>query len=326
MKITNQQQTFALNLFYISCMGPAEVAAWVLLGYIWPIVEFTSGKKQNAPSQSCVPGIPNSYSLIIPNCFLFTIRKTSAEGIASAGELRVWHYLGAGKPKKARSSGYRTIFVAYTVAVFGTSLLYMFSPHLVSWVTPDPTLQRMIYDAIPLVGISHIGLATSLVCWATLSAQGRCRLAMTVVWGGIWIVTIPLALIFVTVKRWNIQGLVAALIMGYTVSGVAQIALVLTSDWRRLSKKFEVEVSTSSPPEYSSSSSSSSSSGLSGSAASASGDESPISDSSLSASSCSIYNDESLCEASVALSSSSCYEDDPSIHRPGPDSTGDKSI
>jgi hypothetical protein len=258
------------------------------------------------------------------------MRQISAEGIASAGELRVWHYLGAGKPQKARSSGYRTIFMAYTVAVFGTSLLYMFSPLLVSWATPDPTLQRMIYDAIPLVGVSHIGLATSLVCWATLSAQGRCRLAMTVVWGGIWIVTIPLALIFVTVKRWNIQGLVAALIMGYTVSGVAQIALVLTSDWRRLAEKFEGEILTSSPPEYSpsssSSSSSSSSAGPSGNSASASGDESPISDSSLSASSCSIYNDESLCEASVALSSSDCCEDDPSIQRPGPDSTDDNSI
>jgi Na+-driven multidrug efflux pump len=143
--------------------------------------------------------------------------------------------MGAGKPYKAQRAGFKTIFFALFIAIFVTSFLYMFAKPIVQMVTPDPTLQLMLLNSIPLVGISQIGLATSTVCWAVLGAQGRYRLATGIALIGSWLVTIPLSILSVNVLGWNLQGPVAALVIGYTVSGAIQISMVLSSDWEKLS-------------------------------------------------------------------------------------------
>jgi hypothetical protein len=96
-------------------------------------------------------------------------------------------------------------------------------------------LQYMLFNALPLVGISQIGLATSTICWAVMGAQGRFQLATGIAIIGSWIVTIPLAIVSIHILGWNLQGPVAALVIGYTVSGAIQIAFVWTSDWQKLS-------------------------------------------------------------------------------------------
>jgi Na+-driven multidrug efflux pump len=143
--------------------------------------------------------------------------------------------MGAGKPYKAKRAGFKAIFLAFTISIFVASFLYMLATPIVRLVTPDVTLQYMLFNALPLVGISQIGLATSTICWAVMGAQGRYQLATGIAIIGSWIVTIPLAILSIRTLKWNLQGPVAALVIGYTVSGAIQIAFVWTSDWQKLS-------------------------------------------------------------------------------------------
>jgi hypothetical protein len=157
------------------------------------------------------------------------------DAIANAGAVRVGHYMGAGKPEMARQVTQKTIFVSLCAAVVVASLLCLLAKPMLATLTPDPTLQHMIYNTLPLVGMSQVILATSIVCVSVLGAQGRYTLATTSAWIGSWCVSIPLAYLLVNQVGWNLKGPVAASVIGSTLSGAAQIAVVLSSDWTRLS-------------------------------------------------------------------------------------------
>lgn len=71
--------------------------------------------------------------------------------LADAAEVRVGFHMGAGQPRKAKVIGYKALYLGLIVAVFSTSFLFVLSPQISMWLTPDPTLQRMIFDVLPLV-------------------------------------------------------------------------------------------------------------------------------------------------------------------------------
>jgi len=89
-------------------MGPAEVAAWGILGVIWDTFE----------------------------------RITS--GFADAAEVRIGFRMGAGQPLKAKLAAYKAICMSVMVALVSTVVLAIMAGHLPRWMTPDPTLQKMV--------------------------------------------------------------------------------------------------------------------------------------------------------------------------------------
>jgi Na+-driven multidrug efflux pump len=113
--------------------------------------------------------------------------------------------------------------------------MYMLALPICRLVTPDPTLQRMIYNVMPLIGLSQMALVISTTCWTILGAQGRYRVATKLGFCGSWLVTIPCAAVSVFYLNLNIQGPVASIVVGSTMSGTAIMGFVLTSDWKRLS-------------------------------------------------------------------------------------------
>lgn len=94
---------------------------------------------------------------------------------------------------------------------------------------------RLRYDTATtlLAPRSLDGRYLKKLCWSLIGAQGRFRLAtlITIVSG--WFVTIPLAAFFVYVLHINLQGLVASVTIGYSVSGTALMYLLLRSNWSK---------------------------------------------------------------------------------------------
>ena len=71
--------------------------------------------------------------------------------LSSAGEVRVGSLLGGGRPVEAKMTAYKATYFGAVMAVFSTGLLFCFAEQIPSWLTPDPTLQRMIFETLPLV-------------------------------------------------------------------------------------------------------------------------------------------------------------------------------
>lgn len=181
-------------------LGPAEVAAWAVLGAIWEIFEALT------------------------------------EGIGEAAAIQVAFLLAALQPDRARKLANTVIYLAVVQAILVTSILYMAGTYLTVLLTTDPVLQHLINDTIALLGLANVTMAFCQVSWSLIGAQGRFRLATSVVFAARWLVTIPMALLTILVWDLDLNAVSGALVIGYASAASALTFIVLRSDWERLAR------------------------------------------------------------------------------------------
>lgn len=181
--------------------GPAEVAVWGLLGYIWEFAEYIG------------------------------------EAIADATEVRVANLLASQRPALARYSSHKSLFLGVMTSLGMASLILGLRRHLPSWLTTDETLQGMLSDLLPLVCVGLAALTFGSMSWTILCAQGRMRLATAVTLFGSVLITLPLSVVSTFVLNYNLQGLLASIVIGYGLSGIVNSFIMVTSKWERISVK-----------------------------------------------------------------------------------------
>ncbi|KAG7368668.1 MATE efflux family protein [Nitzschia inconspicua] len=180
-------------------MGPAEVAAWGMIGYVWSAFE------------------------------------TVTDGFGDAAEVRVGFRMGAGQPGIAKLVGEKSIYIGLAVAVYESGLVFVIAEYLPALLTPDPTLQKMLFELIPLIGFAQILMVAGMEAWAVLGAQGRVRLATVIEFVVSWFIGVPLSAAFVFGFNFNLESMVASLTIAYTVGANVYLYTLFTSDWEALS-------------------------------------------------------------------------------------------
>jgi Na+-driven multidrug efflux pump len=174
------------------------------------------------------------FHLVSYICFSNAFRNF-ADGFGDAAEVRVGFRMGAGQVRQAKLCTDKALYVSLTTAVYATGLLFCLAMYIPGWLTPDPTLQRMIFDIIPLIGFGQILMVWGMVAWAILGAQGRIRIATVLEAFISWGIGAPIAAIFVFVFNYNIEGIVGGLSIGYTIGTNVYLYMLDTSDWESLS-------------------------------------------------------------------------------------------
>jgi len=213
-------------------LGPEEVVAWSILGYIWETFE------------------------------------ASTEGIGGSAEVRVGYHLGRGNPGMAKLAAYKSLFVGTCLGIFVTAILFLIGTHLPELFTTDLTIQKGIGEVIPYVGLGNVSMTYGMICWSIVGAQGRYRLATGFAFLTSWGIMIPVAAIMTFLCNYNLKGLVSSVIFGYSALSTCLSLILLQSDWEEASRKImdihaftgQVDSSDSESGEVDSKSSSSSSS------------------------------------------------------------------
>lgn len=193
--------------FFAAHNGPIEVATWAILGTIWETFE------------------------------------VSINGIGDASEIRVAYHLGNGDPDMARTSAYKSILLGFLSSILLTSVLLSMGNSLPTWFTSDPAMQHMLWKLLPLVGIGNVTMAGGMIAWSLVGAQGRFRLATTVISLASWLVTIPLGALSVYLFNIGLQGLTAAVAIGYSTAGTVLFFILMQSDWEVLSRNVVADAS-----------------------------------------------------------------------------------
>jgi multidrug resistance protein, MATE family len=157
------------------------------------------------------------------------------DGFGDAAEVRVGFRMGAGQIDIAKLVGEKSIYFGLVIAVFETGVIFVMAENLSVWMTPDPTLQRLLFDLIPLIGFAQILMVAGMEAWAVIGAQGRVRLATVIEFVISWFIGVPLCAIFVYAFNLNLESLVAALTIAYTVGANVYLYILFKSDWEGLS-------------------------------------------------------------------------------------------
>jgi hypothetical protein len=114
--------------------------------------------------------------------------------------------------------------------------MYMAGKYLAVLFSTDPTIQHMTNNSIALLGLANVTMAFSQVSWSLIGAQGRFRLATSVVFFSRWLVTIPMALVSIFGFFLDLNSVSGSLVVGYATASCALTFIVLRSDWERLAR------------------------------------------------------------------------------------------
>ena len=192
--------------FFAATLGPAEAAAWAVMGFVWDVFESTT------------------------------------EAIGESSELRVAYHLGKGRPAMAKLAAYKSIILGAVVSIFMAIIFISLIDILPALMTRDITMQAMLEEIFPLVALGNVTMSMGMICWHVVGAQGRYHLSTTVAIVISFAVTIPLGAIMTIGLIINLQGLAFSAVTGYTVIAMILFALILMSDWEKLSEKIQKQV------------------------------------------------------------------------------------
>jgi hypothetical protein len=182
-------------------MGEAEVATWAILGVMWQVTD------------------------------------SIVSGIGDAAEIRVAYHLGNNHPALAKLTAYKSMLIGMLGSVILSGTFYAYVDEIPALITSDATIQAMLADVLPYLGIGNLALAFGYICWYILGAQSKYKIGTWITLAGSWGITLPLGFVFVYHLNWDLQGLSAAVVLGYVAMGVALSYTVLNSDWKRRAQK-----------------------------------------------------------------------------------------
>lgn len=122
-------------------------------------------------------------------------------------------------------------------AVVVSIVFFCVLDYIPGWFTVDSTLQEMLAGTLPYVVVGDLAATFTTMCWYMLGAQGRFKFATWLNFLASWGITIPLAAYFTYKLEFNMEGLVAALVLGYVCTGVFFTVVFLSSDWVARARK-----------------------------------------------------------------------------------------
>jgi len=190
-----------LLTLFVQFLGPAEVAAWAVFGSIWDVLE------------------------------------ASTEGISEAAAIRVAYHLSNSQPITAKKVAYKALFWTVIGALLLSSILLLSGRHLIVALTVDYTLQHLVNDLIGLMALANLSMCFAQVCWSLIGAQGRFNMATLVVMVCRWLVTMPLALIFIFALKYDEVSLAGAVAAGSATSASLLACILFSSDWNEVAEE-----------------------------------------------------------------------------------------
>ena len=166
---------------------------------------------------------------------LWDVLEAFTEGIGEAAAIQVAFLLAAAQPERARKLSHSVLYIGLVQSLFITSTLFMGGRRLATLLTTDNTMQHMMNNSMTLLGFANIAMSFSQVGWSLIGAQGRFRLATSVMFFSRWLVTIPMALVTIFVFFLDLSSISGCLIVGYFTASCVLTFVLIRSDWDRLS-------------------------------------------------------------------------------------------
>lgn len=156
-----------------------------------------------------------------------------AMGIGNALATIVGQNLGAEQVKRARKSIKTSALLSTFFMVTGGILLYPFIPAVIKLFNNNPeiasqgiTYLRLITLSLPLMGFFQIFVGT-------FQGSGHTIMAMIIMTGRLWILRIPMIIIFKYYSSWGSSAIWYAMILSNLITCFVGFGLYLTGKWEK---------------------------------------------------------------------------------------------
>ena len=153
-------------------------------------------------------------------------------GFAIAATTLVGQGLGAGQPQRAEADGYLAYKLGAGVMSFMGLVFFFFAGRIVGFFTTDPQVIALGSGPLRLVAVAQPLLASSMIFSGGLRGAGDTRWPMAFTALGVWLVRVPLAILFVLVLRLGLMGAWYAMVIDLATRGVLAFLRFRAGDWK----------------------------------------------------------------------------------------------
>lgn len=155
-------------------------------------------------------------------------------GFAVAATTLVGQGLGARDEKRAERDAYTAFYIAAGLMSLMGVCFFLFARPIIGFFTSDPEVIALGVPPLRLIGIIQPFLAATMVFAGSLRGAGETRTPMLINGISIWILRVPLALLFTRVFSWGLTGAWIAMAIDLTLRGTLLFARFRSGKWKTI--------------------------------------------------------------------------------------------
>ena len=153
-------------------------------------------------------------------------------GFAVAATTLVGQGLGAKDEKRAERDAYTAFYIAAGLMSLMGVCFFLFARPIVGFFTNDPEVIVLGVPPLRLIGIAQPFLAATMVFAGSLRGAGETRAPMLINGISIWVLRVPLALLFTRVFSWGLTGAWIAMAIDLTLRSTLLFARFRSGKWK----------------------------------------------------------------------------------------------
>jgi putative MATE family efflux protein len=180
--------------------------------------------------------VPFGTAAVAANNLLYRIEtfiNTPGMGFGNGAGVLMGQNLGAGQPKQAVRSGWVAIGLTAGLMVICCTALLIWAENIISIFNTDPELVRNGAAFLRIAVAGYLGMGIVYVMQFCISGSGDTLPPMIISLGMLWIIQIPLALIFSRYTGLAVYGVRWAIAISFIVGAVAYICYFWSRRWQR---------------------------------------------------------------------------------------------
>lgn len=168
-------------------------------------------------------------------------------GISIAASNIIGNLLGAGQARHAKRAAFTAILVGLFLSGLNAIILVIFRKKLPFVFSKDPEVATLVERIIPLVALFQCAAGTGIICGGVLNGQGRQPVNAVLRFIGSYLICLPLCFVLGFWFELGLTGFWLALFLGMLCANMAQLYVILHSDWEKEVLRCRERVSTSRP-------------------------------------------------------------------------------
>jgi len=142
-------------------------------------------------------------------------------GMANATTVRVATAIGRNDSQGRNTAGLVGLGLVLTLQISVALAIELFPSILPTAYTNDPVVLAIAVPVMVWVGLTIVADGSQAVLQGALRAMGQVWIPLAIYVGACWFLMVPLGYVLAKPLGWGVEGLLAALFVGYTVAAVA---------------------------------------------------------------------------------------------------------
>ncbi len=156
-----------------------------------------------------------------------------AFALGGAAATMVGQNLGAGKPDRARYAAWMATLIDVGIMVVSAIVIYVVAPVLIRVFNNEPEVIEIGTRYLRIVSPFYVFVALGVVLGRALNGAGDSLAPMIITVATLWILQVPLAILFARIWQPATVGIWWAIVVAYVVQGILTTAWFELGRWKK---------------------------------------------------------------------------------------------